>query len=290
MNILKSNASNQLQLDPSLSNLNIKEKMSQYRNIMNRLIIEKDGLTKDQINIKSEKYIRLFQLKIDQKFFIQGDQSFQDKILQDVKNICQLKPGRRLIKALLKCDNLSLVFSEGRHEIIQHRVPGEEKFIEVRVEKVDGFDYNSLSENGLNATAKQSRYVRTAHELIHALHAYTNNRVLSKSLCTDYYILKDMDNLEEQHTIIGFNQLIVSKKEALDKFDVLCENAFLLALHLPPRIDHQDIIQGSVQEQPSLDVYYEWLEKQLIQVQLDPNAKLGAHERALLTLKQNGDI
>lgn len=111
-----------------------------------------------------------------------------------------------------------------------------------------------------------------AHELVHELHERSFGTTFGEfdldiSIETRD-IIEGMDSLEEQHTVIGINHFIFQKKDALTHLDVLCENAFLFALGLPPRIDHgparsSDLYQKTDSNASQMEEFFSLLERVL---------------------------
>ncbi|HEV8052872.1 MAG TPA: hypothetical protein VGP47_10290, partial [Parachlamydiaceae bacterium] len=127
--------------------------------------------------------------------------------------------------------------------------------------------YNSFS----NKYAEKPLYVGLAHELIHVVHYLLeiNKYIISK-------VLKKMDTLEEQHTILGYNHLLFTQKKPLKKIDVLSETAFLLAVKKPPRIDHYSKHEKNTAFCEAFDfskesvVFGEWVKKKFHKLFYNP--------------------
>ena len=82
-----------------------------------------------------------------------------------------------------------------------------------------------------------------------------------------------MDDLNEQHVITGFNPRRFSKKSPVEPIEVISENVFLLALNLPPRIDHRKATGAKLENYSLADntnLYFSWLTKELTSINQIP--------------------
>jgi hypothetical protein len=237
----------------------------------------------------------------DKKIFeINGNDDFKEKIYSNIRELLEVKPGRLLIRELTK---LATLFDE--HISVKS---GEKFFrhsdgiIEVNLNKCLDDNYNALSESK-EVRCSKPKAITLAHELVHELHKreeelqalakYHRRRYQAKegyaipNFVKDIeiypdpifqtatfegleqeIIFKNLSCLEEEHTILGVNVPRFLKKKKMNKLDVLCENAFLCAFNLLPRIDHQndgsDSIEETIQvDQNNLSAYYHWLSVQL---------------------------
>jgi Domain of unknown function (DUF4116) len=262
-------------------NCKFNEQMHVYKEMMCSLIYESENMTKEKKEQKKEKIIELAK----DLFSIKGDDEFKKTIDNWIINISELKPGRKLIKALAK----------------------EKKDLKIEIEKSYHFYCTGLSieveigkeEEGYAALGRERErvnyferplWIEFAHELVHALHTLTNDSGRADASDTRKSILKGMDNLEEQHTIAGFNHRLFLTKTNITPMDMLCENAFLLALNLPPRIDHgfggdqKDF--NCFQEKKTHDLYFKWLENELNFEKNIPNDKKENEEYMLKFLEK----
>ena len=92
--------------------------------------------------------------------------------------------------------------------------------------------------------------ISLAHEMVHRLHL---KQGLFSEFIYDSFCFHDMDNVEEQHTITGFNHLSLRLDKKWTKVDFICENAFRIAFGLLARVDHQssgiekiDLLQNAI--------------------------------------------
>src|ERR1700722_18498903 len=234
------------------TNLSINEQLSQYKNLMNCLIYEKPKVTQEKIEQKKAKIIRLAKEFID----IQGDEKFILKVFGYIENISSVKPGRKLIKALIKC-HTQIQVEEGNEFNCWNPLVGNEKAALV-IGPEKEIIYKSINEF-TQEYYSMPLWIAFAHELIHILHHNIDAREHKRCHKVTDDILPDMDNLGEQYAITGFNHRLY-KKKTLSPIDILCENAFHLALNLPPRINHRCYICSeivkAVQVKNPCDPYY----------------------------------
>lgn len=267
------------------NNCNIHHQMMVYRQLMNSLIYEKK--TPDQIKDKSEEICELA------KNIFSFDNDETAKVVSEyIQRIALTKPGRTLLKALIK-HHVTIPVKSGHEFLFTNKTREIQLCLTPSIE-----EYAYALSDKRSKICKRPAWVAFAHELIHALHQNSAKDYLS---FRNEDILPNMTHLEEQFTIIGFNHLIFSKKNKLNKLDVLSENAFLLALNLPPRINHLSVSKEEIKTCESLsetisqpwshspeslttdsacserkqlsDHYYEWLEEQFIAIRQIPEKK-----------------
>lgn len=250
--------------------------MTNYKITMHELIHEKAEKTFEKTEIKTKKTKEL----VKTLFKVIGDEPFIENVQNDLNSICETKPGRILIKSLStlisapieikqaasdnciinqKTDNISIEFFNSKireyHTIFDEKLPNE-KF--------------PSSKKG-----KCQSYVRLAHEMIHLLHYKkdkTNFNKRIENISRDIFPL--MDTREEQFTITGVDEAFLTKKinrGKLEKTDILCENAFLLALKLAPRNSHRELALYNKNKEKEVNkeletAYYDWLEDNLFRI------------------------
>lgn len=249
----------------------------EYKNLMHKLVHEKAGIQDCEV----EQKIRDAKELCKHLFSIDGSDEFVEKFNLQMEKICQLKPGRKLIKYLSK------YFNENDKVVVKSHVNtsahGNKIFLDSAAENhtytawFDGFCVNS----------EKPFFVAIAHELIHVLHCKINPalQVLKGRIKTCSTFLQDMDDVEEQDTIIGLinnpeyfsSKAILCRNEKVRQkkcIDVICENAFLLALNLPPRVNHRSANLnfkfidsgnwGDMQKANNSNGYYHWLDNMMV--------------------------
>lgn len=254
-----------------VNSYNLSDQMATYRQLMDRLICEKsDAKQLAQKQIKAQQ-------TANEIFFIQGDPFFREQMRNYLGEIAKAKPGRQLIKALKQMGSEITIQPGKSCELV-----GSTVFMTDQETR----DYNAIDAQGVKITATSPSWVSLAHELIHALHA--NDLKIACDIRSD--ILEGMDNLEEQHAICGFNHTVFLDGK-ITKAAFLCENAFLLAMGLPPRIDHgsasSPLQVKHSQARVPLENYYNWLEAELAATREIPSAKMQDEEFILHFVKRN---
>jgi hypothetical protein len=256
--------------------ISIADQMVNYQNLMNSLIIEKKGMTEEKKAEKKEKIIALSK----NLFLIQGNEDLKKTVKCYITEIASLKPGRKLIKALEKAKILIKV-QEGDEFYTESKLTTKNSKVHLKKFSIaifpdDSDFYNTINEMQNERSTLKPQWVSFAHELIHIFHKNSPLSIISIYTKTD--ILNDMDDLEEQHTIVGFNHYRFSEMPVTDPLAVLCENAFLLALNLPPRIDHasmqyKNLDSNSFKNRKIAEIYYSWLAKNLNDIRTVPEWK-----------------
>lgn len=274
------------------------EYLNEYKKTFESLVCQKNIDRSDKINKL------MIELKDQQVFKFIGSNKFKEKVIGNIRSLLSLKPGRVLIKELIKLNKIiqkPIVIKKGK-TAFQHL--HRDVNIEINLhKKSDDRKYNALFNREEVSTLKPTM-VTLAHELIHEMHdreskllkaardpiasplkpeaiakIQTDFDVFSELELKGYNIIgyeesrlvfKGLDTLEEQITILGVNlPRFLEKSKKLSKVDVLSENSFLFALNLLPRIDHQ---KGEYQhlrvkndeKNRSLNEYYQWLSQLLI--------------------------
>lgn len=207
--------------------------ISNYKEAFFNLITEK---TDDQDLLK-EKADKAFQLALSISTFV-GDEEFNALTKRRLKKICETKPGRVLIKALATSEfvkrGYKITFAENNEFKLDEATV-------LSIRKPD-IQMNAIDSEGKPILVNSKAYILIAHELVHLLHVADGRSGSNPLLDEECFDL--MDNLEEQHTIVGINHKSFASKKTLTKTDVLCENAFNLFIQGSPRIDHQGISHG----------------------------------------------
>jgi hypothetical protein len=174
----------------------------------------------------SEKSTKLFNTIINSPNFIFDK---NDKRITDyITTLISIRPGRTLFKRLLKADQpLTIVFGSKKEE------PGYIADIRTIVLNDSKVRYCiSANSEGEQFFTPMPDFLILAHELIHALHHFEGDLEYMAKLRNSKDILNsDLDNLEEQETIIG--------KEGEG---TLCENVFRFHFGHPLRVSHRGII------------------------------------------------
>jgi hypothetical protein len=190
---------------------------------------------------------------------IEGSEEFEKATESRIKKICKLKAGRKLFEIL---NNQQQKIKCVEDEIFRYNF--QSQTLHLQKKSKPSIYYNSFDENVVKISVKHKKYILMAHELIHAIHMQCSE--------PDLNCIKNMSDLEEQHTILGFNHKTFQKKISLEELDVLCENTFHLAINRPPRVDRQGgehiempsnyLYNGS----PSTEHYFKWIEKEIISI------------------------
>jgi len=281
--------------------INTKNYIATYIENFDRVIHQKDKDRRQKIEQIMAK------LREEKIFEIEGDYFFKERIYTYIENLLTVKPGRLLIKELIKSATL----------FKQHKLKNYKQSIVIR-NGDRGFHYyngiieinpNQSLDNYYHALSESKKVIRSkpgeiilAHELIHSLHKreeelqemakrdatrcqrlkcpppdYLKNMTLSCNPAFDSGILERVENeliidlldcTEEEHTILGINiPRFLKKNKTMNKVDILCENAFLCAFNLSPRINHQGPINKNIKtfkmNENDLSFYYNWVSLQL---------------------------
>lgn len=248
--------------------LQLHDQIIEFKKLMHSLTTEKDHVTAE-IKLRRQEKTYLTAKKL---FSAEGNEA--NTILEGyLREIASVKPGRKLIKALenTKC-HLKVELKDRLIFRPYHST--------VFIDNTNAISYNTLNSSGDVRKTSSPTWIAFAHELIHALHHFSNPE--DPLATTSVNIFPKMDSLEEQRTIIGFHSKLFSKKDCLAIEDVICENAFYMALGLPVRVDHTDETveqELSAAERPnSHDGYYTWLESTQKNISQIPEDKVGDKE------------
>jgi len=252
--------------------------MTTYRNLMNSIIHEKEGSNIEEKTKKAFK--RAMKIIVIGYELDKRDEEFELQIKEQIREICSLKVGRKLIKCLeqaLMFPKIPETYKKHFKNYISIRMNNYDdraswilKYHYVYMPKNKLYYISCTTKHGHTFNFKKHTFIVLAHELIHALHAYSGLYHDNKE-DTSVFLLKDIDGQSEQKTIIGYDSHYLSNKN-----DVICENAFLLASGNYPRINHL----GQCDDAPFLDyepnptyenissiskMYFDWLEKEFSQ-------------------------
>lgn len=239
------------------------EPMQQYKENFSNLICEKTNDTdvlRGKSNMAFERAVSMSE--------INGSAEFVGVTKDRLREICSVKPGRKLIKALFESELVKagkkIKFMEGAFQQRADTVCGEIQA---------NYQYNAVDSERKVMSVNFKSSCMLAHEMIHLLHELSN--------CTSHETecMESMDYLEEQKTIIGFDHKNFILKNKLDYRDILCENAFNFSFGMPFRIDHQIgkddnnwncTINGAVECRKSLDQYFNWITDKLNEFLVPP--------------------
>ena len=154
------------------------------------------------------------------------------RITDDIKTLISIRPGRTLFKRLLGANQLlKIVFDseENTNECYDPRT--KESTITLNDSKAEHtISVNSDGERFFSPALPG--FIILVHELIHALHNFEEGKeMVDKKRKNKNILAPDLDDLEEQETIIG--------KEGEGTF---CENVFNFHFGYPLRINHRAIM------------------------------------------------
>jgi hypothetical protein len=235
-------------------------------------------------------------LKDEKILEIEGNGSFKERIYTDIRKLLTVKPGRLLIKELIKL----VKFSEKSIRIKSGEMDFHHSVGIIELSPNEYSAYNALFGSN-KVVCLRPKEIVLAHELIHDLHKkeeglqnevkwYLDNPwVQERHPPPDYIkdievypdpkfaggtfegleigiLLKDLDNLHEQRAILGLNfPRFLKRNKQMNQLDVLCENAFLCAFKFFPRIDHKTVDNHCIEDvqenenKNGLSSYYNWI-------------------------------
>lgn len=229
--------------------------MEHYRSSMNALIFEKENMNPNLLEQKKNKARQ----QAKHIFSIEGQVSFQEMTQQLINRICDVKPGRKLMKIFTQTLQGQIILVEGNKA---QYLPNKNT---ITISKSETLAYNALRNHEIVISVRPLE-ILLAHEMIHAMHNCVQKKTYSSNCNTRKDIIKNMTNLEEQATIVGFNPRSFRQKYDIIKYDVLSENAFLFAFNLLPRVDHLSHNMGSnrldLDNKKVLKDYYDWIERE----------------------------
>lgn len=253
--------------------------MDQYKTLFNTLIHEKKGMDPNLLDQKIEKARE--QAKV--LFLINGSSEFKEMTSELLRKLCEVKPGRKLMKILFKnlTEKQIIIFENDKSQY--NPITNTIGF------KKTPTKYYALQGNNI-VNAEKPLEVSLAHEIIHAMQKNCDVGVDERH---EKNTLPEMSNSHEQLTIIGFDSNYTCIKSSLDKYDLICENAFLLAWNLLPRINHDGPDDKAVcvinrcNANDGLNNYYKWMEETLRKITELPEDKKDDREYILDFIKRN---
>ncbi len=263
--------------------------MQAYAATMDRLITEKPIDRMDKIQALFEKVIGKVEINMDEQQV--------EQVRGCLHSLCELKPGRVLLKAWLRLSEekqVPLVISKGNRTEYGDRSPDPKEIIYVSEEDLlclsryttfktgepsySYVDNYTLYQEG--ELALKPLYIALGHEILHMVHDLKEKHIHLVDWRNETNCLKGVTNPEEFHTILGVNLKLFSsawqRGLPIEKEDVLSENALLLAARLPARISHgrlnrseqiameRKIEEGGFENYKS--EYYDWLNKNLFEL------------------------
>lgn len=267
--------------------------MRDYNAMMDRLITEEP---KDRRHKIQELYARVVR-----HVEMIGDEFFIERMQDCLLSLCNIKPGRTLIRAWLRLSEekqVPLVLAEGQRTEYGDRSENPKEIVYVSKAdllsdtvystfKSEEPSYTEITRQGIcyrlyqeGKLVKKPLFITLGHEILHMIHDLKERHIHIADDHDETFCLKGMTNREENHTIIGVNLklylLAKQKGISLNKEDFLCETALLLAARLPARISHGFLKRS---EQTATDVsvseeefegykreFYEWLNKNLFEL------------------------
>jgi hypothetical protein len=167
---------------------------------------------------------------------IEGDDNYSTEIKAMLKEIALTRPGRKLLKRILK--TAGIVIRDSKNDPFNIFTGGDhfnaaDQKINLKLNQHDFYI------GGKDKFLKHRPFMVTlAHELIHAMHYHENMEAAkARKKQTENLLHKKFDDLEEQFTILGFADSDVNNLKELE----ICENAFLRVFNLPPRFNHTGV-------------------------------------------------
>lgn len=218
-----------------------------YESQIDRLAFSKTKHSHEEILTKAKRIFEGFIVKIE--ILPKEDIEFYASVIESLKEVAMLKPGRSLLKRLTKslkeqtfkiCDCIALNNSLPEFKPDEGAVYVSPLFQSYYISKQSLKDHPFL--------------IQLIHESTHALHLYETPAAFWEryknlspfSSCSKMLLSPNLTNPEEQLTIMG----VLDKNATVQ----LCENVFLRALGLPFRESHVDgIMLRSVNENIRLD-------------------------------------
>ncbi len=263
--------------------------MQAYMGVMDRLITEKPIDRTDKIRALFEKVIAKVAIDVDEQHVEQVRRCFY--------SLCELKPGRALLKAWMRLSEekqVPLVIAKGPRTEYGDRNPDPKEIVYISDDELVSLsryttfksgepsyshvDHYTLYQEG--ELVLKPLYITLGHEILHMIHDLKEKHIHLIDWRNERNCLKSTTNPEEFHTILGVNLKLFSsvrqKSALMEKEDVLSENALLLAARLPARISHsrlnrsaqvateRKIEEGEFENYKS--EYYDWLNKNLFEL------------------------
>jgi len=151
------------------------------------------------------------------------------RITDHFRKLLTIRPGQELFERLLKANQpLKIVFDSAKKNCLSHR-RGLRTVHMARNDTGKRSYHFCVNSKGEKLLAENSVVTSLAHELIHALHHFEEGEFVQKKKERGT-ISEDLDNKEEQETIIGKAWT-----------GTLCENVFRHRFGYPLRINHRGL-------------------------------------------------
>ena len=201
----------------------------EYDNLLESYVKEHCSKSKTEESIN-----KLFDRIINSNIKIDHQIESKEYLLlsNSIKSIIAFEPGRKLFKGLLKHDrSVKVKISQEKKSCYRPEVM--EVVLSNSVD-VDDIYIISQSLDGIKRFQKINLPFILAHEFIHFLHD-SEGSLKRNHLVTEGLIHSSLDNLEEQHAILG----IILDPKGNYIFDPICENTFNKLLGLSSRINHR---------------------------------------------------
>lgn len=255
--------------------------INDYKSALNYFVFEKSKYNEYSPELKEKKEKTLALAKDLFTLSNENNENFNNTLLKDLEVMCSMRAGRKLIQSLARIQESTKVEYKDSHDRptgqywYRKKINLHQSSNGSHQENSNIFiDYANHTYESINSVHKSYLPVAyIAHELIHLLHEWNNTEYKTISFCNkEHDLIANMDNLEEQQTIIGLNSILIEFKgvNSLNKTDFICENMFLLALGLPARINHKgekktlptipEISFDVKQIIENINNYYAWLD------------------------------
>lgn len=243
-------------------NISIHDQVETYKKMMEALTTEKEGVTEE---IKKRRHEKTYQFAKSLFVYSGNDDKLVEQVNSYLKKITSVKPGRKLVKSLAKMQckikiQQQLTFFFNSQALTVSDTP---------ISTI-----NTINLKSEKRGVKTPDWLCFAHELVHALHYYSNPTQYMKNCNTKIDILPAMETFEEQWAITGFASQLFT--QPIKPEDVICENAFYIALGLPARVDHDHGLNNLLSESEtpsSYKTYYSYLEAKLTYISKIPDER-----------------
>lgn len=224
-----------------------------YKEMINNFLIEKKPNP-----FKQQKIYEQIKSCKNIKFIENGNTEFKDKVLSQLNNLCALKPGRRLLKFILKANyELQIVFTKNECASFNLKKEGYSVIQYDEERRVIKSGINSDKEKVFFLTPQE---INLAHELCHVAFRISGKEYYKKTQNSPPTLSPLFDNLQEQITITGIDEN--------GHFHPICENTLLVALGKNfLRIDHR----GPKESTLYTVIQYGCLGTLKKEINLDPN-------------------
>lgn len=197
-----------------------------YVESLAKLVKDPKELTPERKLVKSQKLLTQIWATHAPKLIINStDSGFIADVKEQVEKISLVKPGRKLLKQILK-ENSAVTIESDNNMAFFNRSKNT-----IGLNKDQFSFYFTLDSTNNICLIQHPRESTLFHELSHKIHP--NEGADSRKLCPSP--IPHMDNLEEQWAVTGIRPLD-------DQLDPISENAYLLALNYPCRISHRGFL------------------------------------------------